>query len=354
MENPQIRPGLVTNTEPMPRVVAFFRNSASGNLAIQLLTALGVPNDRLGVTPPEQIEHGQGMLLSIACPDESWLAAGRGGLPAERRRDPPPTPLTDARPPPRIPTDARPDRPDRCLALPGLAAAGRRRTARTSRRSPATCPRSRRASRSSTFNGKDLTGFYAYTKDHKYDDPNKVFTVKDGMIRVSGEEFGGLATCGNFADYHLVVEWKWGEQTWAPREGQGARLGHPAPLRRARRRGGRAVDGVDRVPDHRRGLRRLPHGRRPGQAEPDLRDPGRPRRAALLSRRAASPSPATRGRFNWWGRDPAWKDVLGFRGPRRRREAGRRVEPDGGRLRRRHDHQHRQRRTSSTSARSRA
>ncbi len=22
------------------------------------------------------------------------------------------------------------------------------------------------------------------------------------------------------------------------------------------------------------------------------------------------------GRFNWWGRDPAWKDVLGFRGAR--------------------------------------
>ena len=73
MENPQVRPGLVTHTESMPRVIAFFRNSASGNLAVQLLTALGVPGDRLGVTPPEQIEHGQGMLLSIACPDESWL-----------------------------------------------------------------------------------------------------------------------------------------------------------------------------------------------------------------------------------------------------------------------------------------
>ena len=22
------------------------------------------------------------------------------------------------------------------------------------------------------------------------------------------------------------------------------------------------------------------------------------------------------GRFNWWGRDPAWKDTLGYRGPR--------------------------------------
>ena len=73
MENPQIRPGLVTHTEPMPRVVAFFRNSAEGNAAIQRLIMLGVPGDRLGVTPPERIEHGQGMVLDIACPNEALL-----------------------------------------------------------------------------------------------------------------------------------------------------------------------------------------------------------------------------------------------------------------------------------------
>jgi hypothetical protein len=74
MENPQIRPGLVKNTQPMPRVVAFFRNSAEGNSVIQILSALGIPGDRLGVTPPEQIEQGQGMLLSIGCPDEALVS----------------------------------------------------------------------------------------------------------------------------------------------------------------------------------------------------------------------------------------------------------------------------------------
>ena len=74
MEIPQVRPGKVNYTEPSPRVVAFFSNSAQGNLAIQLLTALGIPNDRLGVTTPERIETGQGMVLSIACPDESLIA----------------------------------------------------------------------------------------------------------------------------------------------------------------------------------------------------------------------------------------------------------------------------------------
>ena len=67
------------------------------------------------------------------------------------------------------------------------------------------------------FNRKDLTGFYAYTKAHGYNDPNKVFTVHDQMLHVSGEEWGGVATCGNFADYHLIVEWKWGEKTWGSR-----------------------------------------------------------------------------------------------------------------------------------------
>jgi hypothetical protein len=74
MEVPQIRPGKVQNLESMPRVIAFFHNSAQGNSAIQLVTALGVPNDRLGVTTPERIAGGQGMTLSIACPDEATLA----------------------------------------------------------------------------------------------------------------------------------------------------------------------------------------------------------------------------------------------------------------------------------------
>jgi hypothetical protein len=74
MEIPQIRPGKVSAGEPMPRVVAYFYNSAQGNGVIQLLTAMGIANDRLGVTPPERIESGQGMVLSIACPDEATIA----------------------------------------------------------------------------------------------------------------------------------------------------------------------------------------------------------------------------------------------------------------------------------------
>jgi hypothetical protein len=74
MEMPQVRPGKVRSTEPLLRVVAFFYNSAQGNLVIQILLGLGIPGDRIGVTPPEQIETGQGMVLSIGCPDEKMRA----------------------------------------------------------------------------------------------------------------------------------------------------------------------------------------------------------------------------------------------------------------------------------------
>src|SRR5947209_4603821 len=76
------------------------------------------------------------------------------------------------------------------------------------------------------FNGKDLTNFYTYlgrpAKDEKpygkNNDPEKVFTVHDGMIHVSGKVFGAFITEKEYENYHLVVEFKWGEKTWPPRE----------------------------------------------------------------------------------------------------------------------------------------
>lgn len=75
METPQVRPGKVASGGgAVPRVVAYFRNAAQGNSAIQVLTTLGIPGDRLGVTTPDRIETGQGMVLSIPCPDDTLIA----------------------------------------------------------------------------------------------------------------------------------------------------------------------------------------------------------------------------------------------------------------------------------------
>lgn len=63
------------------------------------------------------------------------------------------------------------------------------------------------------FDGQSLAGWYSWLKDTKYDDPKKVFTVRDGFLRVSGEVAGYLATAKAYRDYHLIAEYKWGERT---------------------------------------------------------------------------------------------------------------------------------------------
>lgn len=53
-------------------------------------------------------------------------------------------------------------------------------------------------------------------------DPRGVFTVVldrgERLLRISGELFGAITTRDEFANYHLVVEWRWGQQRWPPRE----------------------------------------------------------------------------------------------------------------------------------------
>ncbi len=63
------------------------------------------------------------------------------------------------------------------------------------------------------FNGKDLGGLYPWLRETKGEDPKGVFSVKDGMIHVSGEGMGYLATGKAYRDYRLVVEYKWGQRT---------------------------------------------------------------------------------------------------------------------------------------------
>jgi hypothetical protein len=64
------------------------------------------------------------------------------------------------------------------------------------------------------FNGKDFTGLYSWLKMSKREDPRRVFRVENGMIHVSGEDNGYLATEKAYRDYHLSVEYKWGKRTY--------------------------------------------------------------------------------------------------------------------------------------------
>ncbi len=68
------------------------------------------------------------------------------------------------------------------------------------------------------FNGRDFDGWYTWLRESHLTDPKGVFSVQNGVIRISGEEWGGLTTREAYRDYHLVVEWRWGTKTWGARE----------------------------------------------------------------------------------------------------------------------------------------
>jgi hypothetical protein len=172
------------------------------------------------------------------------------------------------------------------------------------------------------FNGKDLTGFYTwlgspgkgqkpYGKNH---DPEKVFTVHDGMIHISGKVFGGLITEKEYKNYHLVAEFKWGEETWPPRKDRARDSGillHCVGEDGAA--GGVWMESVEcQMIEGGTGDLILVAGK------------GRPRLTARVRKRGGQPyyDPKgeqvvfTAGRVNWLYRDPDWKDGKGFRGDR--------------------------------------
>jgi hypothetical protein len=69
------------------------------------------------------------------------------------------------------------------------------------------------------FDGKDMARWYTFLRDHGRDkDPNGTFSVKDGVLRVSGQDWGGLTTRDEYANYRVEVEYAWGGKVWPPRE----------------------------------------------------------------------------------------------------------------------------------------
>jgi len=69
------------------------------------------------------------------------------------------------------------------------------------------------------FDGKDTSRFYTWLKEHGKDkDPNGNFTVKDGVLRIAGRDWGGLVSREEFSNYRIEVEFAWGGKVWPPRE----------------------------------------------------------------------------------------------------------------------------------------
>lgn len=168
----------------------------------------------------------------------------------------------------------------------------------------------------SLFNGKNLGGWYTFLKDRGTGtDPKNVFTVQGGLIRISGEEWGCITTTEEYSNYKLIVDFKWGTKTFAPRGGNARDSG--ILLHSTGEDGGSAGtwmysiecqiieggtgdflvvgDDTDKFSLTSNVAPKLPNGG-------NVYLPG------------GQPLTINKGRIDWFARDPNWKDVLGFRG----------------------------------------
>src|SRR5882762_2064545 len=71
------------------------------------------------------------------------------------------------------------------------------------------------------FDGSDLKNFDTFlTGGGLNSDPEHVFQVENGVIHVSGKEFGYIITKQTYQNFYLRAEFKWGEGTYGSREGK--------------------------------------------------------------------------------------------------------------------------------------
>ncbi len=69
------------------------------------------------------------------------------------------------------------------------------------------------------FNGNNLNGWHSFLRSKGVNnDPEKVFAVENGLLHISGKEFGYICTAQSYENFHLVVECKWGQKKYPPRD----------------------------------------------------------------------------------------------------------------------------------------
>lgn len=190
--------------------------------------------------------------------------------------------------------------------------------------SPAITPRARLE----LFNGRDLSSFTTWLAKQGADDPDRVFTVVDRIdgapaIRISGRHYGGIITRERFTDYRFVMEYRWGPATWRPRAESTRDSGVLFHCQ---------GEPGNNTPDFRAPWQRSIEYQIIEGGTGDLIIVGGYERGSpdiLFPTLRATVTPGTRrwnpdgveqefgrgrNRTDWRLKDPAWKDVLGFRG----------------------------------------
>jgi hypothetical protein len=166
------------------------------------------------------------------------------------------------------------------------------------------------------FDGNSLSGWYTFIKDRgKNIDPKNVFTVTDGMIRISGEEWGSLTTVEEYENYKIIAEFRWGDITFEPRLNKARDSG--LLIHSQGKDGGsggtwmhslecQIIEGgtgdIIIVGDGSGNFSVTAPVAAQKQGNTSVYEPG----GQFITLNS--------GRINWLKRDPEWKDVLGFRG----------------------------------------
>lgn len=179
------------------------------------------------------------------------------------------------------------------------------------------------------FNGRNLDGWYTYIAERgKHADPKHVFSVEDGLLHITGEEFGCITTNEPYANYRLIAEYKWGEKTWSnPEKKRYDRLDKA-------RDNGILIHSVGKdgaywdcwmlsievqIIEGGTGDLLLVND----QSDKSLiftatvpAAPEKQEKCWVYQPGGQMQTQKDAGRINWFGRDPDWKDVKGFRGKR--------------------------------------
>lgn len=166
------------------------------------------------------------------------------------------------------------------------------------------------------FNGSNLNGWYSFLQHRgRNNDPKKVFTVHEGMIRISGEEWGCITTHNEYEDYKIHLEFKWGEQTYAPRLDNTRDSGL---LLHSQGEDG----GSEGIWMHSIECQIIEGGTGDFIVVGDGSDHFKITSSVASEKQSGSfvyepkghVQTINQGRLNWFARDPEWKDVIGFIG----------------------------------------
>ncbi|WP_373513093.1 DUF1080 domain-containing protein [Persicitalea sp.] len=162
---------------------------------------------------------------------------------------------------------------------------------------------------------KNFDGWYTFLHDQGRDrDPDHVFTLDNGVLHITGAEFGSLTTEREYENYELTLEYKWGNATHAPRAD--AARDNGVFIHSVGKDGAYAGNWMHAIE-----CQIIEGGTGDFLVVGDGSDDFAMTSPVVSAAKAPyyfKPDGDTvsihRGRINWYGRDPTWKDVKGFRG----------------------------------------